>query len=164
MKRLVIIVALVLLALVAYVTIWADREDPTDGTTFYYYPRANVYFDVERERYLHQDSSTGSWQKSKKLPGEEKKKLGQYVILNNPTPPVWSQNSQHRLVYGTTLYGREAEVRRKFVEDSLRSVVVVRRPPGKKSTGSKTDTNDTRSGIERFFDRLFGKEEDGKKN
>lgn len=164
MKRLVIILALVLLALVAYVTIWADREDPTDGTTFYFYPRANVYFDVERERYIHQDSSTGSWQKSKKLPGNRKEKLGQYVILNQPPPPVWSQNSQHRLVYSTTLYGREAELRRKFVEDSLRSVVMTKPAPGKKSPGGKTDTNDTRSGIERFFDRLFGKEEDKKSN
>lgn len=164
MKRLVIILALVLLVLVAYVTIWSGREDPTDGTTFYYYPRTNVYFDVDRERYIHQDSSTGNWQKSKKLPSDRKKKLGQYVILNHPTPPVWSQNSQHRLLYGTTLYARDAELRRKFIEDSLRSVVVSKPGPGKKSSRDKTDTNDTRSGIERFFDRLFGKEDKPKSN
>jgi hypothetical protein len=164
MKRLLIILALVLVALVAYVTIWPNREDPTDGTTFYYYPRANVYFDVERGRYIHQDSSTGSWQKSKKLPGNRKEKLGQYVILNHPTPPVCSQNSQHRLVYGATLYARDADIRRKFVEDSLRSVVVPKPAPGKMPFPSKTDSSDTRTGIERFLDRLFGKEETRKNN
>ena len=159
MKRLALILVFVLLALVAYVTIFSKREDPTDGTTFYYYPKANLYFDVERERYIFPDSAQGGWLKSKKLPEGREGKLGQYVILNNPESPVWSQNSQHRLVYGTTLYSRKDEIRRKFVEDSLRSVVVRKPTPAKKAPKDKKEETDDRNGIERFFDDLFGKKE-----
>jgi hypothetical protein len=161
MKRLLLIAFLILVVLVGYITIWSSREDPTDGTTFYYYPRANIYYDLDRERYIYPDTVKGGWQKSKKLPGDGKDKLGQYVILNNPTPPVWAHNSQHRLVYGATLYARKEDVRRKFIEDSLRSVVVRKpAPPKKKGTLGK-DTTDERNAIERFFDRLFGNEDDG---
>jgi hypothetical protein len=101
----------------------------------------------------------GGWQKSKKLPGGVEGKLGQYVILNNPAPPVWSQNSQHRLVYGTSLYSSKDEIRRKFVEDSLRSVVVRKPAPPKKKPKDKIEEEDERNGIERFFDDLFGKKD-----
>lgn len=160
MKRLLLIaISLVLVILVGYVSLKSSREEETDGTTFYYYPKANLYFDVHRERYIYPDTVKGGWQKSKKLPGDRKGALGQYVILNNPTPPVWTQNSQHRLVYGTTLYAKGDDVRRKFIEDSLRSVVVVRPtpPPQQRRSGGK-DSTDKRSGIDRFFDRLFGKD------
>lgn len=157
MKRLLFIIFLIGVAVVGYFTIISSREDPTDGTTFYYYPRTNIYYDVERERYIYPDTIKGGWQKSRKLPGEGKDKLGKYFILNNPAPPVWSQNSHHRLLYGTALYAKEDDIRRKFIEDSLRSVPKPPPPPRRKPDAK--DTTDTRSGIERFFDRLFGNED-----
>jgi hypothetical protein len=157
MKRLLFIAFLVVAALIGYFTIISSREDPTDGTTFYYYPRVNMYYDVERERYIYPDSIEGGWQKTRKLPGDGKDKLGKYFILNNPKPPVWSQNSHHRLLYGTALYAKENDIRRKFIEDSLRSVPKPRPVPRKAPVAK--DSIDKRNGIERFFDRLFGKEE-----
>lgn len=158
MKRLLFITFLIVVAVAVYFTIISSREDPSDGTTFYYYPRTNIYYDVERERYIYPDSVNGGWQKSRKLPGEGKEKLGKYFILNNPAPPVWSQNSHHRLLYGTALYAKEDDLRRKFVEDSIRSIP--KPPPAPRRKPAEKDTTDTRSGIERFFDRLFGNEED----
>lgn len=159
MKRFLFILFLIGVAVVGYFTIISSREDPTDGTTFYYYPRTNLYYDVERERYIYPDTINGGWQKSRKLPGEGKDKLGKYFILNNPAPPVWSQNSHHRLLYGTALYVKADDIRRKFIEDSIRSLPKPKPVPNRKPVPK--DTTDTRSGIERFFDRLFG---NGKEN
>lgn len=158
MKRLFLIVFLVVVALVGYFTIISSREDPTDGTTFYYYPRVNIYYDVERERYIYPDTLQGGWQKSRKLPGDGKDKLGKYFILNNPTPPVWAQNSHHRLLYGTALYAREDDIRRKFIEDSIRSMPKPKPVPRKQSP--RKDSTDERNSIERFFDRLFGSDKE----
>ena len=160
MGKYIIIGVILLLIIVGIVSLSPLGKDKGDGTTFHYYPKTNVYFDVERTRYIYLNSQKGEWEKAKELPGGKQDKLGKYVVINNPAQPVWSENSQHRLLYGVSLYASGDEVRRKFVEDSLRSIVRKTTPPPKKKTPAEIEEEEEKGSIERFFDRLFGGDKD----
>jgi hypothetical protein len=131
-----------------------DRERPTQGQAFYFYPRANVYYDIEQKEYYRFDSISNGWQRSSSLDPAVETGLGRRVMIDTPRVPVYIDNARHRLVYSAALYASPEVLRQKFIEDSLKSL-----PPHQPVDSTLPLPTKKRSGIRRFFDKVFGHKE-----
>lgn len=131
-----------------------SSEKKPEDFVFMYYPKANTYYHISSNEFVFIDPGTGSWNRSEKMPALEDS-LGKYVTLNITDQPVWKNNRQHRIVHGTSLYASPEEVKSKLLEDSMKSippkpVVVVN-----SDSVSEEKQEKKRSGVRRFFDRIF---------
>src|SRR5580765_8262461 len=93
----------------------APEQSQIQGKSFYYYPRANVYYDIEEKQYIFFDSLKNTWEKKQQPSPEEIEKMGKKIAIENPSVPVFKDNQQHRIVYGTALYTSTGELRKKFI-------------------------------------------------
>lgn len=130
-----------------------QQQEPVQGSTFYYYPKPNIYYDIEQKQYYLLSPNQIEWQKRTDLLPEQLATLGKKVIIDTPGIPVYKNNAHHRLVYGAALYTSQAEMQRKFIEDSLSSLP--KRDTLKRDEVVKEEKR--RSKVGRFFDNLFGK-------
>jgi hypothetical protein len=125
-----------------------DKEQ--QGQHILYYPKANLYYDIEQKQYYVYESGHQAWKRVKEVDYSEAQ-LGKRVMIDQVSIPVYQDNEQHKLIYGASLYNTTRDdIRRKFVEDSLKSLP--RQAPEKDSTIA---VKKKRSGIRRFFDRIF---------
>ena len=60
---------------------------------FYYYPQANVYYDVKNKQYIY--SNNGTWTTVSTLPADINVNRSPRVVVHSTTPEVWNQNSLH---------------------------------------------------------------------
>lgn len=123
------------------------KQTEKQGSTFLYYPKANIYYDIEQKQYYVFDSSVNQWQKEKQLTLNEND-LGKKVLLTNAPVPVYRDNAQHRLIYGAALYTSSDEVRRKYIEDSLNSL-----PPPVVANAEKKEKK--KGFFKRLWDKVF---------
>lgn len=132
----------------------SNNEQPKQGDTFLYYPKENIYYDIALKEYYFFDSTQNSWQQRKDIDGNS---LGKKVLITNASFPVYKDNEQHRLIYGSKLYTSSDEIRRKYIEDSLKSLP----PPVAKKSNTSEDKKDEKkkSGFRKFWEKLFGKKE-----
>ncbi len=155
MKAFFAVVIVLIIAAVAFFAFTPAKKAEKAGTVFHYYPKANIYYDVDNNKYLLLTDK--GWQQSDNLPDEQKTILGEKVILDHPGQPVYADNAHHRMVYAATLYTSSQELKQKFYEDSVSSlpkpVVVV-----KKEEPMNMDTvqqQKSKKGLGRFFGKLF---------
>src|SRR5215208_6538210 len=66
---------------------------------FYYYPGANVYYDVANKHYIYLNN--GSWTTVNTLPSGVTIVRQPRVVVYNSTPQVWAQNAAHVKKYKT---------------------------------------------------------------
>ena len=133
------------------------KQDEKQGTTILYYPEANIYFDKEKETYIAFADESRRWERVKQLTDQQKQTLGRSVLVNDPTDPVWKQNSDHKVIYSALVYTSPDEVQRKFVEDSIRDLPPKPKPVKKEEPVEEVKEEKKKSGIARFFQRIFGK-------
>ena len=142
------------------------QANTTQGNTYDYYPRANIYYDIEQKHYLVFDSAQNIWQRKTNLSTEENALLSKKVVISNPSLPVYQANDYHRLVYGTALYSSSEEIRKKFNEDSLKIVnAKKKRLAGdslkmsnvKKDSTIAENGKKRKNGLKNFFDKIFKK-------
>jgi len=67
---------------------------------FYYYPSANVYYDVANKHYIYADN--GTWTTVQVLPSRIHIVKTPRVVVYNATPEVWHLNSAHVKKYKNT--------------------------------------------------------------
>jgi hypothetical protein len=139
------------------------QANTAQGSTYNYYPRANIYYDIEQKHYLVFDSAQNLWQQKTSLSTEENALLTKKVVINNPSLPIYEANDHHRLIYGTALYSSAEEIRKKFIEDSLKIVNAKKKRLAadslKMSNGKKDTTigKKRKNGLKNFFDKIFKK-------
>lgn len=128
---------------------------PQQGSTFYFYPKPNVYYDVERKTYYLFEPSKGAWERRETLDAASLAALGKKVVIDTPGVPVYKDNEQHRLIYSATLYASQEEMRRKFEEDSINSLPKQNPTTDTLPTTPQEEKHKTKVG--KFLDKLFGK-------
>ncbi|RYY93959.1 MAG: hypothetical protein EOO11_18815 [Chitinophagaceae bacterium] len=130
------------------------------GTHLLYYPDANVYLDQDSKRYLLFDTVEQRWTPQRELTNEQQAALGSAVVLQKPSDPVYKDNAQHRLVYGSARYTNPSDLARKRREDSLASV-----PPQPQAVPAPADTpaeeaQKKKSRVGRWLQKIFGKKKE----
>jgi hypothetical protein len=123
------------------------QKQKKQGATFFYYPKTNIYYDIEQKEYYLYDSAISAWKMQEQSPAADS--LGKKVLIEHASVPVYKDNEQHRLIYGTALYSSASDVRRKYIEDSLNSL-----PPPVAPRDTTTEKKDRKKG---FFRRLWDK-------
>lgn len=116
---------------------------------YYYFPRANVYFDSANKDYLFLTADSSAWQSSKQIPAVVHSMMDKSVLIENPSQPVWKDNDKHKLVYSALLYATpndtiEKKEPPKPLADTPKKTEEEVKPPKK------------RSGVRRFLDKIFG--------
>ncbi|TCJ12649.1 hypothetical protein EPD60_15400 [Flaviaesturariibacter flavus] len=119
------------------------------GNSILYYPQRDAYRDEENGVYLVFDSVEQQWTRRDTLEGSP----GPAVRIADPGVPVYRDNAQHRLIYGTARFADRDELARKRVEDSLAAVPKLAPPPPPEEAPKRK----TRVG--RWLEKIFGKKE-----
>ena len=120
MKAVIAVLIVIIATAAVFFAFKPTEEGEKQGTLFHYYPKANIYYDVDNEQYFV--LSDKGWESSENIPEEQKSVLGEKVILDRPALPVYSSNAHHRIVYAATLYTSQADLQNKFYEDSVSSL------------------------------------------
>ncbi|RYY99523.1 MAG: hypothetical protein EOO11_04685 [Chitinophagaceae bacterium] len=134
------------------------KKDEPQGERILFYPLANTYFDQDRERYYWLDTATYEWTRRDTLPPELVAGLGRSVPIPRPSVPVYRDNAQHRLIYGTSLYSTRSDLERKRREDSLADAK--RREDIRKARAETEKPKEKeRTKLGKWLRKVFGKKE-----
>lgn len=165
------IIVLAIMGILGYIGFSANKPGkaqlPKSGLV-YYYPKANVYYEVGTGQYAYFNAASNSWKETKAFSEEQKLSLGERAIIQKPSSPLWKNNADDRMVYSARLYGAAQNLQQKFREDSLNSLpkpTATVTPVVKKTKPAtvEKDSVKTKSGIARFFEKLFkGKKKENK--
>ncbi len=121
-----------------------NRPAPAIAHQYYFYPKANVYFDSANKEYLFLGNDGKSWQTAKEIPVAMQVLMDKKVFIASPADPVWKDNQNHKLIYSALLYASPADTQ---PNKAVKPVVIEASKPAEKK----------RSGFRRFFDKIFGR-------
>ena len=121
---------------------------------YYYFPKANVYFDSANKDYLFLAADSNGWQTSKQVPAVVHSLMDKSVYIADPAQPVWKDNDKHKLVYSALLYATPNDT----VEKKELPKVVTTKPAATAPTADSASeaSKKRRTGVGRFLDKLFG--------
>lgn len=116
---------------------------------YFYYPKANTYFDSKSLEYIYSLDSARTWVKMKTATGQiPSAALGDQVAIKETSDDVWNENETHRNMYGGTLYNV-------ITKDTT---LLTDKPKEIKKTVSKQDTEEPDTKKKRnIFQKIFGK-------
>jgi hypothetical protein len=165
-----------LLILLCFLLIFSCRQEDSStqastkhGNTYDYYPKANIYYDIEQKYYLVFDSLQDEWLQKSTLTTEENALLDKKFLIANPSLPVYFDNDNHRLIYGTALYSSSEEINKNFIEDSLKILNAkknriiqdsLKMQNAKKENQKEEKEKKRKRGFKKFLDNIFRKKED----
>lgn len=123
-------------------------------SSFYYYPKVNVYYDVNRASYIYSLDSGKTWDSMPDKLNKAPTALGKEVIIDSPLTDVWRANEIHRKLYGGTLLNIiSADTGAVVKKPALKRV----NPINKINTDTTNTNADTTKKRKGFFRKLFGK-------
>ena len=129
---------------------------------YYYFPRANVYFDSANKDYVFLGNDSAKWQTAKQIPAVVLALMDKSVQIQDPPDPVWRDNENHKLVYSARLYATPGDT---VVKKKVAKTVPKREAPPLDSTIVEVKE---KKGVGKFFQKIFGgkkrerKEQEGK--
>lgn len=155
-----IIIAVVIVGLAGFLaySFFMKKEKPVKTGVVYFYPKANVYYNVASGEYVYFDEQLKKWNQSEDFSEEQKLSLGEKAIIQKPADPIWKNNAEDRIIYSVNVYASSNELKEKFRTDSLNSLPkkTTKTPAKKVDSAAKEEADKEKSGIRKFFDKLFG--------
>lgn len=136
-----------------------EDEKPSLPPYYFYYPKANVYFDSTNKDYFFQSNDGLSWQTAKQIPAVVLALMDKGVMIQNPPDPVWRDNESHRLVYSAVLYATPDDTLVKKKVDKP-----VRKPVIPIFDSSATIETKERKGLEKLLNKIFGRDKKKKQS
>ncbi len=124
-----------------------DRLPPQ----YYYYPKANVYFDSANKAYFFQTADSLTWQSAPQIPAVMAALMDKRVFIADTSEPVWRNNGAHRLVYSAVLYATANDT--VAVKKPLRTI----KKPDMETGDSASANQQKRKGFGGLLDKLFGR-------
>ena len=122
-----------------------NSDRPVTLHTYYYYPKANFYYDSTKGNYILWDSLELTWKSTDKLPVQQTD-LGKTVRIGQVVEPVWKENQQHRLIYSVSLYSAPED----FKKPPKIEVAEV-----DSNISTKPQKAEKKTGVRKFFERIF---------
>lgn len=127
----------------------AEQTAPASPSPIYYfYPKANVYFDTVNRDYVFLGSDGRTWTSEKEIPAAMQSMMDKSVLLDSFSSPVWKDNQNHRLIYSAVLYASPEDTIERKPEPPP-----VAQAPDNGDSGEKKE----KKGLRKFLDKLFGK-------
>jgi hypothetical protein len=126
------------------------EESSTLPPQYYYYPKANVYFDSANKTYFFQSGDSLHWQSAQQIPAVVLALMDKSILIDDGQDPVWTNNANHRLVYSAVLYATPNDT-------VAKKVVRSEKKPSASADSSAEADKKARKGIGGFFDKIFGR-------
>ena len=162
MKTALIIIAGLILAFFAFSAVKPSKKQELKAV--FYYPKANVYLDLSENEYYFYHSEQKEWIATKKISSEQEASLGKKVAVG-PVKPAWKNNYQDRMIHSVSLYGSAGLLKKKYQEDSLKlfqkDIPIEASSSPEAKEGNTPAPEKPKKGLKKFFDRLFGKKDQG---
>lgn len=156
MKRTILVVLLNLSIAFLIINTSCNNTNTEKQVEFYYYPKSNVYYNVEKNAYLYSLNGGKSWENLILSSEDPPATLGEKIVLYSATDSIWKDNEAHRKLYAGVLYNVATN---DSTTTAVASHVTERRSSRKfKSQDAGTDeTVKKEKPLRRFFNRIFGK-------
>jgi len=119
---------------------------PNPAHVYYYYPKANFYYDSTGDKYICLDSSVGDWKSNDKLPVQTND-MGKSVRIGEVSEPVWMENQHHRLIYSVSLYSASNDFKKEEKPEEIqqeKSLIVI-----------EAQKVEKKKGVRKFLQRIF---------
>ncbi len=114
---------------------------------YYFYPKANVYFDSANKNYVFLTTDGKTWQTVKGIPAAMQLLMDKSILIDTPANPVWKDNERHKLIYSALLYASPSDTQITKEVKPLPKPVVIKQEEVKKK----------KSGLKKFLEKIFGK-------
>ena len=124
---------------------------PLPAPKYYFFPKANVYFDSVNKDYLFLTNAGQTWSSAKQIPDVMQSMMDKSVLIDSPASPVWKDNQNHKLVYSALLYASP--------NDTMQKKAL---PPPLLRAGNADTVKKEKKGLRKFFDKLFGRKKKNK--
>jgi hypothetical protein len=129
---------------------------------YYYYPKANVYYDVQRSLYFYSLNGGQSWDSVARLSDKEPSTLGNRETVYSTSLQVYKENEAHRKKYGGSLFllaneGSASEADSGATERSVTGKGYHHKTTAKRSSGNEKPA---KKPLKDFFKKIFGKRKD----
>jgi len=121
---------------------------PAPSPKYYFFPKANVYFDSVNKDYLFLTNESRTWSTAKQIPDVMQSMMDKSVLIDSPSTPVWKDNQNHKLVYSALLYA------------SPNDTVEKKAPPTVQKPVTPEPVKKEKKGLRKFLDKIFGKKKD----
>lgn len=123
------------------------KEVTTLAPQYYYFPRANVYFDSANKNYVFLGNDGKNWETARQIPNVMQGLMDKSILVQSPSDPVWKDNEKHKLVYSALLYATPNDT---VAKKELPKIV--ERVP---SDSTKKEEK-KRKGVRKIIDKIFG--------
>ncbi len=117
---------------------------PPSAPKYYFYPKANVYFDSVNKDYIFLSADGSLWQSVKQIPAAMQALMDKSVFIDTAAQPVWKNNERHKIIYSALLYASPADTQ------EVKTVTPLAKEAPK-------DVKKEKKGIGKFLDKIFGK-------
>lgn len=125
----------------------AEQKPQKLQPQYFYYPRANVYFDSANKEYLFLANDSSNWQSAKQIPNVMQGLMDKSIYVQSPSQPVWKDNDKHKLIYSSLLYAT--------AEDTVQKKEIPK-PVAKVPVDTVAQEKKDAKGIKKVLGKIFG--------
>jgi hypothetical protein len=125
----------------------AEQKPARSTPQYFYFPRANVYFDSANKEYLFLANDSSSWQTARQIPNVMQGLMDKSIHIKAPPQPVWKDNDKHKLIYSSLLYAT--------AEDTVQKKEVPK-PVAKAPVDTTATEKKDPKGFRKVIGKIFG--------
>ena len=133
-----------------------NKENEKEDYKFYYYPKKNVYYDVEKKIFLYSINGGKTWDSVINTSGNDPRTLGEKVTIRSRVKEAYKKNETHRNLYKGKLYNivsLETAVASAAPEVTERKIKTTK----SKEVNPFAEEDKVIEGIKKFVNKIFGK-------
>lgn len=127
---------------------------------FYYYPKANVYYNVASKAYYYSIDSAKTWQQITDTLAASPALLGEKIVLHS-ADSIWKDNAKHRQLYSGVLYNVASPA--DSADGNVAKVSerkVARKKYNTRERSQEAEEPKKKKGLGKFLQKVFGKKKD----
>lgn len=161
MKRVVLFIIIVVSIQLFFLSCQSNNNrEEKENFEFYYFPKKNVYYNVEKKNFLYSLDGGKTWDSVLSVTDKEPQTLGEKIIVYSANSDVYKDNAAHRKLYNGVLFNIVN------TDTSLASAVpeVTERKLKKRKQEGKPDEDEPIKGLKKFLNKIFGKHNKKKEN
>lgn len=134
-----------------------NQQEEKEGYEFYYYPKKNVYYNVEKKNFFYSLDGGKTWDSIMSSSDKEPATLGEKIIIYSDYTNAYKDNPAHRKLYNGRLYNI---VNAEIALTPGAPEVTERKAVKKTSTTEaepKPEEDKPKKGLKKFLNKIFGK-------
>lgn len=162
MKTIAAVIIIGLLGFFGWKMLSSTAAENKPAGAVYFYPKANVYYDVAAGEYVYFSQDEKRWIRKSNLTKQQKLSLGERAVIDEPAAPVWKNNKTDRLIYSVNLYA-PSDLQKKYRQDSINNLPKPKVAPADTAPSAPEETKE-KSGFGKFLEKLFGKKKNKTKD